>query len=92
MRIQNHKLEKNQKNVNIHVHVEIPPEPFKNIFMADKAIPMSFPTDSNAIYIYLLYIYLCLWPLMQLCSVYKVKEVTSFRRAQSINGCGYCGT
>ena len=31
---------------------------------------------------------MCLWPLMPVCVAYVVKEVVSFRGAQSINGRG----
>ena len=51
--------------------------------MARRAIPMIAFPRVRTIYIY---IYICLWPLTQLCVVYVVKEVTSFRGLGQLMG------
>ena len=58
--------------------------------MAHRAIPMIAFPRARTIYIYI-YIFICLCPLVQVCVVYVVKEVTLFPGGLSawlINGRG----
>ena len=59
------------------------------LFMARRTIPMIAFTWIRCMFIHIYYIFIFLCPLVRVCVVYIVKEVTSFQGgARSISGHG----